>query len=325
MIRNILVLAVLAATCAANPWDKYQLAPGPDRKQLPTSWHVTPAGSTPPQPGNGTMHPQTCGTEGEWKVIGKSGAQMTLTCATGAFTGVDFASFGNPTGTCGSFKKGSCDASNTTAYIASLCVGKHTCTIPSDPTVRNTLSPLDQALGDPCHEQAKTLSVQLACKAGPPTPTPHPTPQALPIRLSHKGDSVMFDWGKETGGFTTLNFGATSDKLQSVSLAYSESSYYWVGGDHSNGGSGADGTISSGPITAHGSHTPAVAHMRGGFRYLNLVLETDGWLEIDLPWVHFTATPNMPDPSAWKNHFYSSDDLLNRIWYGCGYTTQMCR
>ena len=64
--------------------------------------------------------------------------------------------------------------------------------------------------------------------------------------------------------------------------------------------------------------------MRGGFRYLNLVLETDGWVDVQLPSVHFTATPNMGDPSAWANHFYSSDETLNRVWYGCGYTTQMC-
>ena len=39
--------------------------------------------------------------------------------------------------------------------------------------------------------------------------------------------------------------------------------------------------------------------------------------------MQFLATPNMKDPSAWQNHFYSSDDLLNKIWYGCGYTTQV--
>jgi hypothetical protein len=53
-------------------------------------------------------------------------------------------------------------------------------------------------------------------------------------------------------------------------------------------------------------------------------METDGWVDVQMPKVQFLATPNMKDPSDWKNHFYSSDDLLNRIWYGCGYTTQMC-
>jgi hypothetical protein len=64
--------------------------------------------------------------------------------------------------------------------------------------------------------------------------------------------------------------------------------------------------------------------MRGGFRYLNLILQTNGTVDVAGVTVHFTAAPNMPDPSAWKNHFYSSDDLLNRVWYGAGYTTQLC-
>lgn len=155
--------------------------------------------------------------------------------------------------------------------------------------------------------------------SGPPPPQP-----ALPIRLKGKGTSLIFDWGQETGGFTTLRFGDSSDSSQSLSMAYSESSLYWVGGDHSNGGRGPDGTISTGHILPHSNYTPAVEHMRGGFRYLNLILETDGWVDVELPLVHFTATPNMKNPSAWSNHFYSSDDLLNRIWYGCGYTVQMC-
>jgi hypothetical protein len=48
-------------------------------------------------------------------------------------------------------------------------------------------------------------------------------------------------------------------------------------------------------------------------------------VDVDLaPAMRFLATPNLADPSAWANHFYSADDLLNRVWYGCGYTTQMC-
>jgi hypothetical protein len=39
----------------------------------------------------------------------------------------------------------------------------------------------------------------------------------------------LFDFGQEVGGFTVLAFGAASDAAQSVSLAYSEASYYWVG------------------------------------------------------------------------------------------------
>ena len=303
----VLLLAFSPVPASAQqPWRKYNLAPGPNRTQVsglpptdptysdlcpfrhqyPKAWRATPAGETPPQPGGGgagNCGGDIGGEEGERDgTPGKKGAQMTLTCPTGAFTGVAFASFGTVSGACGSFKKGSCDAENTTTWIKRLCIGKKSCTIPPDPTVRDTHSPLTQALGDPCPGVEKKLAVQLLGCA-PATPTPAPAPAALPIKLSGKGDSIMFDWGQETGGFTTLNFGATSDAQQSISLAYSESSYYWVGGDHSNGGSGPDGTISTGPIAAHKPYSPPAAHMRGGFRFLNLVMETDGTVEVLLP------------------------------------------
>ena len=50
-------------------------------------------------------------------------------------------------------------------------------------------------------------------------------------------------------------------------------------GDHSNGGHGPDGTLTA-PAIANTTYTPALAHMRGGFRYLNLFLEADGSVEI---------------------------------------------
>lgn len=107
-------------------------------------------------------------------------------------------------------------------------------------------------------------------------------------------------------------------------MAYSESLYYYYGGDHSNGGSGPDGFISTGSIMPNTQYSPPINHMRGGFRYLNLILTTTGSVTIDMLTLHFTPAPLMKDPSAWANHFYSSDELINQIWYGCGYTTQMC-
>jgi hypothetical protein len=49
------------------------------------------------------------------------------------------------------------------------------------------------------------------------------------VRLQGAGAGVVFDFGQEVGGFTTLHFGNTSDAAQTVSLAYSESSFYWIG------------------------------------------------------------------------------------------------
>ena len=97
-------------------------------------------------------------------------------------------------------------------------------------------------------------------------------------------------------------------------------------GDHSNGGNGPDLTLSTGPARPMGSFTPPLAKLRGGFRYLNLFLEAgSAEVEIAAVSVHFVAAPTAgADPSVYANHFHSSDDLLNKIWYGCAYTTQLC-
>ena len=41
--------------------------------------------------------------------------------------------------------------------------------------------------------------------------------------------------------------------------------------------------------------------------------------------VRFTAAPRAgADPSRYANGFASSNATLDRIWYACGYTTQLC-
>jgi len=69
---------------------------------------------------------------------------LTLGCpGGGVITAVTFASFGNPSGSCATgFKKGTCDAPNSTSAVTSLCVGKSSCVVP----VGN-----DFFGGDPCY------------------------------------------------------------------------------------------------------------------------------------------------------------------------------
>eukprot|EP01052_Picozoa_sp_SAG31_P009718 SAG31_NODE_517_length_14689_cov_5.110487_9_plen_621_part_00 len=178
--------------------------------------------------------------------------------------------------------------------------------------------------------------------------TRHGSQSVFPLTLTGLGAYVVLDFGKEVGGFTTIQWGAVQGGA-SVGLAYSESSNFAAcpaltgcdhssapcacqfgphnqsgAGDHSNGGHGPDLTLSSGPIQPDTNFTPSVAHMRGGFRYLNLFLESAGSVKIMDVSVYFTAAPTMANPAAYANHFTSSDELLNEIWYGCAYTTQMC-
>ena len=175
--------------------------------------------------------------------------------------------------------------------------------------------------------------------------------------LSLKHSSYkLFDFGKEVGGIVTLSFG---DVLPStgvrVGISFSESTNYAscpstavnsycldagslkttdnpqiYSGDTSNGGKGPDSYISMGTIRANGTFTANGAHLRGGFRYLNVFSERldigeNTQVEITDVAVQFTPAPLMgKTPNAYLNHFYSSDELLNRIWYASAYTIQMC-
>jgi Galactose binding lectin domain len=77
--------------------------------------------------------------------------QVTLSCtgASNVINNITFASFGTPTGTCGNFAVGSCNAANTTSAIAALCVGQSSCTFDSATTF----------FGDPCYDTVKILYV----------------------------------------------------------------------------------------------------------------------------------------------------------------------
>jgi len=163
-----------------------------------------------------------------------------------------------------------------------------------------------------------------------------------PFVLNGTGSFVVIAFSKNVAGFTHLSIEDVSDSTQSLGITYSESSNYALcpstgtgtdcrdgdsqqyAGDHSNGGQGPDGFLSSGPLTAGMTYTPSVDKMRGGFRYMNVFLQTEGSVTISAVWVNFTAAPTFDIPSDYANHFYSSDDSINKVWYGCAYTVQLC-
>lgn len=66
---------------------------------------------------------------------------------------MDFASFGTPSGSCGSFQKGTCHASSSQSVVEKLCLGRSRCSV--GPTIDN--------FGDPCPRTNKHLSVQVTC------------------------------------------------------------------------------------------------------------------------------------------------------------------
>jgi hypothetical protein len=81
-------------------------------------------------------------------------ANAVLTCPSGeVIQAVDFASYGNPSGGCGSFTKNSCDAANAAQLVSSACLGKASCTVAAT----------NANFGDPCKGTYKAFDVQVRC------------------------------------------------------------------------------------------------------------------------------------------------------------------
>ncbi|KAF2324627.1 hypothetical protein GH714_015730 [Hevea brasiliensis] len=84
-------------------------------------------------------------------------ANVHLRCAPGhSISAIKFASFGTPSGTCGSFQKGTCHAPNTHSSIEKKCIGHESCMI--------TISSSNFG-PDPCPNMLKKLAVDAVCSA----------------------------------------------------------------------------------------------------------------------------------------------------------------
>jgi hypothetical protein len=144
-----------------------------------------------------------------------------------------------------------------------------------------------------------------------------------PTRLTGTGSAVVLDFGKDVTGLVTLHF-AGSDGAQRVGLAFSESSdYAGTDTDASTGGPRSrDGALYA-DVDGRTTYTMPAANLRGGFRYLTVFLDSAGQVDLDRVSLHFTAAPAMKNPADYANYFYSSDPLLNRIWYAGAYTMQL--
>ncbi|SFE08406.1 alpha-L-rhamnosidase [Actinacidiphila alni] len=162
---------------------------------------------------------------------------------------------------------------------------------------------------------------------------------AKATRITGKGSSVTFDFGKEVGGFVTLSFGRDGETNQTIGLTYAELSNFVSASssDGSNGGSNNEpavqyavtpgGRISTDKDTpTAGAGPTATAHpasqLRGGFRYLTVVNESGGAVDLTDVSVRITFAPNAADLSAYPNYFHCDDDLLTRVWYAGAYTVQ---
>lgn len=86
----------------------------------------------------------------------------TVRCPSGlVVSGIDFASFGQPTGSCGSFVQGACHAPSSVSAVTAACLGMTSCSVLAS----------DSVFSDPCYDSPKSLFVQARCSQPPGSPT----------------------------------------------------------------------------------------------------------------------------------------------------------
>jgi hypothetical protein len=134
--------------------------------------------------------------------------------------------------------------------------------------------------------------------------------------------SLTLDFGEEVGGLITVHATSATDADQQLGLAFTESSQYvGTSSDASNGGAGADGSITA-DLSPGASWAMPQAKLRGGFRYLTVFDQSGGTIALDSVTLSISFAPSMSNLRDYDNYFYSSDPLLNRIWYAGAYTVE---
>jgi hypothetical protein len=144
------------------------------------------------------------------------------------------------------------------------------------------------------------------------------------VVLTGNGSIVTYDFSKEVGDIVSFSFSSSS--TGKLGLAFTEArNYIGEWSNSSNGNfSGPDGALYTELGTGMTTCTIPENKLRGGFRYLTLFLLTNSTASVTLMdvSVFLDFQPTWPNLRAYQGYFYSSDDLLNRIWYAGAYTLQ---
>lgn len=124
-----------------------------------------------------------------------------------------------------------------------------------------------------------------------------------PEHLTSSGGSTLFeddaatayDFGKNIAGVVSLSIGAVSDSDQYIGVTFSESSL-WVSNKSSDAtaDAGKDETLWF-HVKEPGNYTAPREKERGGFRYMTLVHNGTGTVEVKSAEVYFTPMPHWED------------------------------
>lgn len=139
-----------------------------------------------------------------------------------------------------------------------------------------------------------------------------------------KGNSsITFDYEKNIGGIVSLTVGSVSSPDAVLGVTFTESSL-WINGAASDAtaDAGLDTPLWLSVGAGPGTYTVATEFDRGAFRYMSVVSNSSGTVELQSVQVEFTAAPEQ-DLKAYTGYFHSNDELLNRIWYA-GKLSRQC-
>jgi hypothetical protein len=147
------------------------------------------------------------------------------------------------------------------------------------------------------------------------------------VSIKASSTGTVFDFGLEVGGIVSFDYSlSASTSNASVGLAFTEAKDY-IGrkSDNSNGGTGQDDALTFALNgTRDGRYTMPDTSLRGGFRYLTIFLVADADVCVTLTNVNLEISfqPTWSNLRAYQGYFYSSEELLDRIWYSGAYTLQ---
>ena len=127
--------------------------------------------------------------------------------------------------------------------------------------------------------------------------------------------ATAYDFGKNIAGVVSLNIGDVSDSDQYIGVTFSESSL-WISNRSSDAtaDAGKDETLWF-HVTAPGRYSAPRDKERGGFRYMTLVHNGTGTVEVTSAEVYFTPMPHWEDNALanYTGYFHCDGKAASQI------------
>ncbi|EMD35216.1 glycoside hydrolase family 78 protein [Gelatoporia subvermispora B] len=152
------------------------------------------------------------------------------------------------------------------------------------------------------------------------------------VTLSSNGSYLTVDFGLEVGGLISMTFEAIKPS-SAISLSFTESPLFispLTSDDSAMSASNMsyDGVLHVPPPISPGFWTQPSVMLRGGFRFLTIVSNSDEPVSFSNLTCAISFMPQMEDLRDYTGYFYSLDpafhdpNFLTKIWYSGAYTVQ---